>query len=214
MDYISEVERCKNIIPTFFYEKQLRIIQKLEKTFEKLGHDFFKSGKFNVNLIGIRNNVQRTNTYNDLFLLIYRNQYNVLTLEWFPFSADPGTYYLDHPVNVEGTAFLPDGQYKSTFILGKHKSYPALVQAKPIKVLRYDQNHVLQDELFDATGINIHHAGDYKNFHDPTVDRWSAGCQVLQYKEHHEHLINICQLAKNLYGKYFTYTLINEYDIT
>lgn len=85
-------------------------------------------------------------------------------------------------------------------------------------------------EWYDATGklvwreqtgmfyINNHRAN--ANGQSTSVDKWSAGCQVLQNKYddklkkfQYDFFIELCQKAKANYGDSFSYTLINEKDL-
>ena len=56
-------------------------------------------------------------------------------------------------------------------------------------------------------GINIHRA----NLSGKTinVNQWSAGCQVLADSAHFAEFILLCEKSEKLWGKTFSYTLIN-----
>ena len=55
-------------------------------------------------------------------------------------------------------------------------------------------------------GINIHRANP--NAISTLVEKWSAGCQVLNNPQEFAQLISMCEASGN---KFFTYTLFNEW---
>ena len=131
--------------------------------------------------------------------------------EAWPATCDPGTYWLESPMRADGTAILIPGQYRSSWQLGLHKGYEALVQCKPVKVWR-DNN---KDKIIDwgrskahkgMYGINIHKAGAKSS----RVDRWSAGCQVLSQAAHFADLMALAHKSAETYGDKFTYTLLEQ----
>ena len=124
-----------------------------------------------------------------------------------------------NPINPTGTAILVPGQYRSTWKLGRHqRKYEALVQRKPVKVWR-DNN---QDEIIDYNniellseegyfGINIHRSNPYDQSY--VVNRWSAGCQVFKKVEDYNNFMELCKESAKIYGNSFTYTLITEKEL-
>jgi hypothetical protein len=95
-------------------------------------------------------------------------------------TTDPGTYYLQNPMNVNGTAIVKPGQYRKSHKLGLHRgAYEAMVQVGALTIWRdQDKDAVLDYGVNEVTatgmGINIHRAGTAST----SVDKWSAGCQV------------------------------------
>ena len=170
---------------------------------------------YDINLFGIRTRSQVANTFDDWVGVFWMDwdagdwQYRVWSA-----TTDPGTYYLQNPVNVDGTAILVEGQYHSSHRIGIHKgTYTALVQNSPLPVFR-DKN---RDKVVDVQpgsirkglfGINIHRA----SAHTPSsrVDKWSAGCQVLADPGAFDELMDICFAARDVWGPVFSYTLLNE----
>lgn len=187
--------------------------QVVKDAVEKAGYKFF-TGNYNLNIIGIRTADLVSNLFNDFICIAYNDGFNDILLT-FPATTDPGVYYRSNPCNVKGTAILIPGQHRSVWTIGKHKGkYPALVQHKECTVFR-DNN--LDDKLdMDGEkdtglfGINCHHA----RYDDLTkkVDRWSAGCQVFQFYQHHKILMSLCTVAAKKYGSGFSYTLLTEED--
>jgi len=175
------------------------------------------SGELNLNLIGVRNKNTRANTFNDAFCVLYQKS-GEWQLEQFKCTTDPGTYYRRNPVNVDGTAVVVPGQYRSLWTFGNHKGrYPALVQNKPITVYRdadeddeLDTNGQVQQTGY--FGINCHRANAVRE--SSLVDKWSAGCQVLADPDDFDHLMGLCRLSENMWGHTFTYTLLTQEELT
>ena len=83
-------------------------------------------------------------------------------------TTDPSTYFLKSPMNLKGAAILKSGQYKDAYQLGLHRGkYEALVQRKPVEVIRDNDRNALINYLAPTQtglyGINIHKAQKGKN---------------------------------------------------
>lgn len=168
---------------------------------------------YNLNIIGVRSVNSVPNQFDDWMFVFWR-YHGEDVLKQYRITTDPGLYYLKNPMNVNGTAILPPGQYANCFKIGLHNGkYEALVQAKPITVIRdFNRDGKLD---FDSArkdtgmfGINIHRAGEDSQ----TVDRWSAGCQVFQRMDEFEEFMEDCRKARDIWGNSFTYTLLEEAD--
>ena len=183
------------------------------------GYVFFDGAdkKLNLNLIGVRRDNQGTNEFDDFMLVLYREE-ELLGQKRYPITTDPGKYWLEHPMNPEGTAVLVPNQYRSTWHLGKHQGkYEALVQRKKVGVWR-DNN---KDDVIDYSGldvlnygyygINIHRSNPYTESY--LVNKWSAGCQVFKKADDYKEFIELCQQSAAIYGNSFTYTLITEKEL-
>jgi hypothetical protein len=116
-----------------------------------------------------------------------------------------------------GTAILAPGQYRAAYKIGKHHGkYDALVQAKPITVFR-DRNRDNRLDVKDAVtdtgmfGINIHHAT--RKGKSENVEKWSAGCQVIQDSNDFDVFMSLARAGRERFGNCFTYTLLDEKDI-
>lgn len=128
---------------------------------KKLGHRVFEKGNFNLNLFGIRGRERQPNKFDDLIGCVYRDRGQWRIIVWEA-TTDPGVFYLENPLNVEGTAVLAPGQYLSAYTVGKHRGqYTALVQNAPVTV--YRDNNLDSDLTIDPAtlvsgffGINIH----------------------------------------------------------
>jgi len=183
------------------------LLQKLEakgyKVFEK---------KWDINIIGVRKKNGQPNKFDDRIYVICKNDADQWQ-EWsWPATTDPGTYWLQQPMNVLGTAILKEGQWRSSWKIGLHRGEkPALVQIKTVTVYRDKDRDVELDfdqgESTGLYGINIHRAG--KN--SVNVDKWSAGCQVFANDADFEEFMALChKQVKAGYGDVFSYTLLEE----
>ena len=194
-------------------------LTKVRELFAKKGYSFFTKGVYNLNIIGIRSNNAEPNRFDDMIIVLYRDE----EFNWQIFKAeattDPGRYWLLNPMNIDGTAILTEGQHKGAWVIGLHKGkYKALVQrTNEVTVYRdrnrdnkldFDKNSI-QSGYF---GINIHRASKiHLTLH---VDKWSAGCQVIQDSEKFDEFISLCKKQVTHTGyKTFSYTIINEEDL-
>jgi hypothetical protein len=180
------------------------------------GHD--------LNLVGIRAADTRSNRFNDWLTVFYsfKKRWNFFA---FPATTDPGLHYRLQPIpqsagQPEGVAILKPGQYRGAYKIGRHRNkYKALTQARKVTVYRDpDKNETLdvQDARTSSGffGINIHRANDSRA--SVQVDRWSAGCQVLQDPDHFAFLLTLCDRQREKFrsGDTFTYTLLEEVDFS
>ena len=157
-------------------------------------------------IIGVRSKANLKNQFDDLIAVINGN-----SITWYTCTTNPGTHWLKNLLNPKGAAILRPGQYLDCWSLGMHQGkYKALVQVKPITVYR-DNNlndlaeitAIIETGLF---GINIHRASE--TMVSKLIDRWSAGCFVLNNPKHFQDFLLKCMNANQ---KYFTLTLINEF---
>lgn len=188
--------------------------EQVEKVMTKKGYTYFSNGNYNLNLIGVRCNINTkvTNHFDDIMIVTYKSNGEWIYKE-YPITTDPGVKSLKQLVNINGCAILVPGQYKGCFMVGLHKGYTALVQRDNVKVYR-DRN---KDEYYDLNpntidtglfGINIHKSGK-ESF---IVDNWSAGCQVFAKEKDFTDFMTIINKSKAIYGNRFTYTLLDKND--
>ena len=180
------------------------------------GHD--------LNIVGIRCADTTSNRFNDWVTVFYkfRERWN-----FFAFSAttDPGLHYRLNPLprgenQPPGVAILKPGQYRGAYQLGRHRNkYRALVQRTKLTVYRDpDRNKTLDMQEDRVTsgffGINIHRANETQP--SVQVDKWSAGCQVLQDPDQFAFLLKLCRRQREKFqsGDSFTYTLLVEQDFS
>ena len=173
----------------------------LKDQFNRLGYQFPS-----FHIVGIRSNANIPNEFDDLIGLV-----NNSDVSWFTGTTNPGTYWLKNLMNPKGTSLLKPGQYKDSWKLGlHHNQYKALVQCAPITVFRdKDKDAIAEETAVTDTGIfgiNIHRASP--NFISKFVDKWSAGCQVINNPTNFKKLIDACETSGL---SRFTYTLLKEF---
>lgn len=192
--------------------------EEIRNVYTSKGYKFFDEGKYNLNIGGIRVEVD-TNVYDDFIFVAYRDEDGIAKLKTWEATTDPGQYWLKHPMNSKGTAILVPGQYRGSHAIGKHRGkYEALVQVGAVKVYRdndKDTEHdVNPDEVSNEKGyfgINIHRSNAYKTSN--YVDKWSAGCQVFADPDDFEEFLKVARKGKKEWGNKFTYTLLEMEDI-
>jgi hypothetical protein len=172
------------------------------------------SRPYELNIVGIRSAVNKPNKFDDVFFIFYKNDKNQIIYKIFPCTTDPGTYWLNYPMNPLGTAAVKAGQYIDAYKIGLHRGYTALQQAGNLKVYRdLDRNDTfdfLEDKVYNASadaGINIHKAGAGAT---EDVNKWSAGCQVFKSTKDFDEFMLAAKKHRDLYGNKFTYTLLDE----
>lgn len=180
------------------------------------GYVLFENGDYNLNLIGVRTKDDSSNKFNDWFCVYFKVD-GAEQFIAFPATTDPGLYWRRNPMSVLGTAILTPGQHRGMWKLGLHRGdYRALVQRKPVTVFRdNDSDDTLDFDVPTETGlfgINGHRAT--KHGESKQVDKWSAGCQVIADSCDYDLLICLCEIAAIKYGNSFTYTLLEEGDLT
>jgi hypothetical protein len=182
------------------------------------------------NLVGIRNSLPVKNKYanrfTDLIALIGPEKSKQVKV--YPATTTPGVAMMFNPfrrwwlssslsdtVNFSGLAILQPGVYD--YSVGKHKGkYEALVQSGTASVGRIDPVEEAGNLKFKtyspskkengSFGIDIHKAGA----DTPSVDSWSAGCQVLKKSGDFNDMM---QTVKSSGQNRFKYALINSSDL-
>jgi hypothetical protein len=189
------------------------LLKNIQNTLALKGYKLY-GRPFELNIVGIRANNTVPNTFNDTLNVFFVGANGGWVHYSFNATTDPGTFWLQNPLSPQGTAILKPGHYPGSHQLGLHRGkYMALVQRKPLPVLRdADRNNILnfsaakvQTGMF---GINIHRAT--ANGTSLTVDRHSAGCQVVANSRDFATLMQLCETHRRLYGNSFSYTLIDE----
>ena len=194
-------------------------IDEVRAVLQRKMYVFFGGGRYNLNIIGVRAKEQHTNTFNDCLLVIYRDKNLDWQIKQYPITTDPGTYYLEHPMNVEGTAIMLPGQYLRCYAIGLHrKQYKALVQTGAIDYVRDGNLNAVIDIVMGkkksgVIGANIHRASAVTT--SKKVDKWSAACQVFADPNHFNEFMELC--VKSTEKPYdwpnkFSYTLLEEKD--
>jgi len=185
--------------------------------FEHYRYTWFDGNKpFNLNIFGVRTKDRQPDVFDDFIFCVFRDVNQRWIIRQWEATTDPGLYWLHRPANVEGTALLVPGQYRSAYRIDYHQGkYLALCQRRgPVRVYRDDDRdgrydlhpERIQEGFF---GINIHKAATATE----RVGKWSAGCQVFKYAAHFDDFMRLCKTAARLYGNAFTYTLFDERDL-
>jgi hypothetical protein len=194
----------------------------IEETVKDRGYAWFEDGDYNLNIVGVRNSdteYEVTNKFDDKITLSYK-----VDGEWkfysFDATTDPGRYWVENVMRVEGVACLKEGQYRGAYRIDKHRgNYDALCQRGGEVTVYRDAN---KDGCYDLDddntqtgyfGINIHRATAREGKTSTQVDKWSAGCQVIASNDDWNEFIFACYKAQKVWGNSFTYTLIKSEDI-
>lgn len=184
---------------------QATLLQKGFKTYSR---------PYELNIVGIRTDSTKPNSFDDFINVFYQDSNGNWMFHQFKATTDPGTYWLENPLNPQGTAILKHGQYIGSHTIGLHRGkYTALVQKHPLTVIRdYDRNAMLDfmngKEETGLFGINIHRASQTGT--TTYVDKYSAGCQVFASADDFNVFMQLCERHRQNYGNDFTYTLIDE----
>lgn len=176
-------------------------ISELKAQFSKLNYKWY-----DFQIIGVRSNANLSNKFDDLIGLVEGN-----TITWFTATTNPGVHWLKNLLSPKGAALLKPNQYVDTWKLDLHQGkYLALCQRQPVVVYRdadlddfAEETGVTEIGLF---GINIHRANP--SVISQIIDKWSAGCQVINNPKDFDYLIDKCKASKL---KDFTYTLLKEF---
>jgi hypothetical protein len=179
------------------------------KTQEELKDRFSQLGFIwpEFHLIGERSKEDKPNSFDDLFYFIVGDK-----VVSYTGTTNPGSYWLQHPMNVDGTAIMKsDQQCIDAYALGRHKGvHKAWVQVKPIYFFRDNDLDLKSEEegklIYDCIGANVHHANAVAV--STLIEKWSAGCQVFNNPTEHKQLI---YLSEKTGLKNFTYTLLKEF---
>jgi len=199
------------------------IKEQFQNALENKGYAFFglkNRHPWNVNIIGVRSEEDKFDKFDDVILAIYRNGTGEWEVQTFPITTDPGKIWLDKPMNSKGTAVLVPNQYRSVYQIGGHgqTKYEALCQrGGEVEVYRdADKDSEIDRDAGTITkgwyGINIHRSR--KTGEADLVGAYSAGCQVFANAHDFAEFMELVKKSASLYGNSFTYTLLNEGDIT
>lgn len=193
------------------------MIETIRKIAAEKGYVIYEE-PYRLNIWGFRANSTIPNAFDDemhVFTNISKTGHQQWAYMVFRCTTDPGTFWLKHPSNVDGTAILNPGQYVDVYGIRKHKGqYYALCQSwGNVSVTRdYNRDAVLDFNngkvVKGSYGINIHHSSASGS--SEKVDKWSAGCQVFKNIADFNFFMQLCYLHKSIYGNKFTYTLVDK----
>mgnify|MGYP001558944548 CR=1 FL=1 len=174
-------------------------------------YTFFDRGIYNINIIALRALPGEPNKFDDYLSISYRRARDEPVTQAFKCTTDPGTYYLNNPMRTIGTAVIAPQQVRGGMTIGNHKRlYSCLVQNKPLKVYR-DNNrdstvNYVGPTIETPNSLQIHRAS--ANWAVESVNKYSAGCIVVQDPKDFEEFMTIVYLSVERYGDKFTFTLI------
>ena len=198
--------------------------EQIETSVKAKGYKWFEDTNnkgYDVNIVGVRNSETKgkvTNAFDDCITISYK-----VEGEWqfhcFPCTTDPGSHWVENILNEKGVAILKPNQYRGSHKLRLHAGkYLALGQKKDVTVYRdnnRDGNYDLNESKTDTGlfGINIHRATGRSGGKSTRVDKWSAGCQVIADNDDWHQFLDICQVAREVHGNSFSYTLLESKDL-
>lgn len=189
-------------------------IEQIKKALLKKGYPI-KTGEWELNIIGIRNDNAQPNSFDDTMCVLFKDHYGDDTLITFSCTTDAGLYWLLHPMNVDGCIIMKEGHYPNAYKIGLHRGYKALKQIGNIRYVRDNNKDAILDfdaknEVVGNFATNIHHASFPEK--SVVVDKWSAGCQVIN--KGWLEFLELCDQSVLITEKNrFDYTLLNIKDV-
>lgn len=178
-------------------------VLKLRELFSRKGYNWM-----NFHVVGIRSEANKNNSFDDYIGIV--DGENVY---WYTGTTNAGRHWLLNLLNPKGCAVLKPGQYHNAYKIGLHKGqYKALVQYAPVEVYRDNNKNESAEEIGKIDkglfGINIHRANPGAK--STIIDKWSAGCQVLNDPKDFDKFMKRIEASGM---NYFTYTLLKESDL-
>lgn len=174
------------------------------------------------NLFGVRKETNVPNKFDDFVGAIWKDKSGEWRSCCYEATTDPGKYWLEHPMNVNGTAIVVPGFYTKVYRVATHTGYPAYKQVRPMTYVRDNNKNGIIDWLYRIAGsktftevaaTNLHRAN--QKAVSNVVDKWSAGCQVVASPTEYETLLELGRNF-NLITKVdndYNYALFEEKDI-
>lgn len=155
----------------------------IEKAYERKGYPF-NSAIMQANIYGIRNKDASSNTFDDVVGIVIKDINGKYVGIQCDATTDPGIYYREKPMNVNGTAIIVPGFYEKCYSTGLHKDKDALIQVKPMTYVRDNNKDKVLNFLYKLVGAKYYKENGRTDIHrsglnSKTVDNWSAGCQVI-----------------------------------
>jgi peptidoglycan hydrolase-like protein with peptidoglycan-binding domain len=185
---------------------------------QSLGHQVWGE-KWRLWLFGVRAPNRDANAFDDMLGCYYVNDDGMWEAAYWPGTTDPGTYWLENPMNSAGCAILKTGQYLDTWTIDLHAGkYEALCQrAGEVTVYRdaSGDNKLNLDPSTTTTGyfgINLHAATQRPDGVSTQVDKWSAGCQVHASANGFDEMMKLAHQQVQKTGlSTFSYTLMDQW---
>lgn len=188
------------------------------KRAQSLGYEAWDE-PYRLWLFGIRSESREANSFDDELGCAWVNEFGMWTVEYWPGTTDPGTYWLMNPSNSKGCAILVEGQYLDTYKIDLHAGkYKALCQrGGKVRVYRdgtKDDKHDLDPSTITEGwyGINLHAATQRAGGESTQVNKWSAGCQVHATQKGFARMMELAQMQIDKTGRdTFSYTLLDAW---
>ena len=194
-------------------------VHKLKDACLKKGHVFFEAGDYNLNIIGVRNSSGKADKFDDNINVAYKVDGKWI-VDAYSATTEPGINILRKPIVKGGTAILIPGQYRGVYKIDTHggkRKYKAVCQRLgKVKIWRDDNRDRTPDykgKIHEGMyGINIHRqfGSDDREY----TGGVSAGCQVFQSSIDFYEFMETCQVSSDDWGNKFTYTLLDERDLS
>lgn len=193
--------------------EQLKYVD-IRNVFIKSGYAFF-SGKYNLNIFGIRSENRNANYFDDYLCIAYQSVTGREELCTFPATLDPGLPWLLSPMNPGGAAAICPGQYRQVWRLGQFRNRPALIQINNFKIYRDSNRDAILDLNPSQTTTGLYgiflHSHMQKRIIAYEVGTSSAGCVVPQSDTDFDKTISLCRKQVGYgHGDKFTFTLFES----
>lgn len=193
-----------------------RVIRALRRK----GYTYDDDGKpYHLTIVGIRSPSAAIDQFDDRIIIVYCDDAGRSQTLDYPITTDPGAHYTRSKLlNPSGAAILVPGQYRNVYKIGLHRNkYEALCQLGGKVTVWRDAN---RDDKLDRGGsvykgwfgINIHRAASSGS--TSRVGAYSAGCQVFKNADEFAVLMGLAKKSKAIRGNSFTYTLLEEADLS
>ncbi len=199
----------------------------LVEAMKRKGYEVFESDEqdLNLNIVGVRNTEAKVDEFGCVIHVFWKFAGKVTHVQWKATTYPGSRYLVERLLNPKGAAILVPGQYKDVYKLDLHGGrYRALCQRNGAVRVYRDGDRDREFDLRESSimsgwfGINIHapvtvRAG-MTSYVANRVYAASAGCQVFQSLADFLEFRSLCDRAAKLWGNVFTYTLLQDRDLT
>lgn len=165
---------------------------------------------FFLNIIGIRNNKRKPNSYDDLIIVLWKNN-GRWTRRSYHVTTDSVLFFQGNPAYSPAKIILPEGQYLNCFKIGAYKDI-------------IDFNTFMKDLkwglCYRFISIKINDSFpklDFKCIHVPhkdiNISKLSGRCHIFSNIKEYKEFVELILKARKPFGNLFSYTLINSSDL-
>jgi hypothetical protein len=158
-------------------------IAKIDARKKELGFPVFRNNSkdYNINLTFIRNPDGKVNHFDDIVVIDWYDLTGKRVVHLWEITTDPGLYWLEKPMNINGTAIVIQNNFKTFYVWRDNDKNKKLRYGGP----KYN----------DVTGLNWHHGWNLEK-----VGKTSAGCQVQSSITEQKKSLEICKNAYDNWG--------------